>query len=41
MPIERLYAVVLAVDLIKCVLGYYFVKKGDWLNVIVNDKPLP
>lgn len=38
MPVERLYALVLAADFIKCVLGYYFVKKGDWLNNIVNDK---
>ena len=38
MPIEKLYALVLSADFIKCALGYYFVKKGDWLNVIVNDK---
>lgn len=36
MPIARLYFLVLAADLIKCVLGYIFVKKGIWLNVIVN-----
>lgn len=38
MPITRLYFLVLAADLIKCVLGYIFVKRGIWLNVIVNNK---
>lgn len=37
MPIANLYFLVLAADLIKCVLGYVFVKKGIWLNVIVNN----
>lgn len=38
MPVERLYFIVLAADLIKCVLGYVFVKKGIWLNVIVDKE---
>lgn len=38
MPIVKLYFLVLAADFIKCVLGYAFVKKGIWLNVIVNEE---
>lgn len=37
-PIEELYFLVLAADLIKCVLGYIFVKKGIWLNMIVDKE---
>lgn len=37
MPIIELYSLVLSADLIKCVLGYIFLKKGIWLNVIVNE----
>lgn len=35
-PIVPLYAIVLSVDLIKCVLGYVFMKKGVWLNTVVD-----
>jgi len=38
MPIAELYFLVLASELIKCILGYVFVKKGIWLNVIVDRK---
>lgn len=37
-PITSLYFLVLAADFIKCVLGYIFVKKGIWLNTIVDKK---
>ena len=30
-----LYITVQALDLLKCVLGYVFVKKGVWLNTVV------
>ena len=36
-PIVELYFLVLSADLIKCILGYIFVKKGIWLNVIVEN----
>jgi len=35
-PIVPLYATVLSVDLIKCVLGYAFMKKGVWLNTVID-----
>lgn len=35
MPILTLFVTVQALDLIKCVLGYIFVKKGVWLNTVV------
>lgn len=35
-PIVPLYATVLASDVIKCVLGYTFVRKGIWLNTVVE-----
>lgn len=38
MPIVPLYILVLSADFIKCVLGYIFVKKGIWLNVVVGSK---
>lgn len=38
MPIVPLYILVLSADFIKCVLGYIFVKKGIWLNVVVSSK---
>ncbi len=37
-PIQLLYTSVLATDIIKGLLGYIFMKKGIWLNVIVNEK---
>ncbi len=38
MHIVPLYICVIAADLIKCVLGYVFVKKGIWLDTIVESK---
>lgn len=38
MPIVPLYTLVLSADFIKCILGYIFVKKGIWLNVVVGSK---
>lgn len=35
-PIVPLYAIVLSADLIKCVLGYTFMKKGVWLNSVID-----
>ncbi len=35
-PIVPLYAIVLSVDLIKCVLGYAFMKNGVWLNSVID-----
>ena len=37
LPIEQLYTCVLSVDIIKGVLGYIFMKRGKWLNVIVDE----
>ncbi len=34
-PIVPLYIIIQALDLIKCGLGYFFVKKGVWLNTVV------
>ncbi len=36
LSILPLFAIVQAINLIKCVLGYIFVKKGEWLKTIVN-----
>ncbi len=38
MPIAKLYFLVLTTELIKCILGYILVKKGIWLNVIVEKE---
>lgn len=38
LPIEQLFFCVLAVDVIKGVIGYIFMKKGSWLNVIVDTQ---
>lgn len=35
-PIVSLYAIVLSADIIKCILGYVFMKKGAWLNTVVE-----
>ena len=35
MPILTLFITIQALDLLKCVLGYAFVKKGVWLNTVV------
>ena len=37
MPIQQLYTCVLSMDIIKGILGYIFMKKGIWLNVVVNE----
>ncbi len=37
-PIQQLYICVLATDIIKGTLGYIYMKKGIWLNVVVNEK---
>ena len=36
LSILPLFAIIQAINLIKCVLGYAFVKKGEWLKTIVN-----
>lgn len=38
MPIAELYFLVLSTEIIKCILGYILVKKGIWLNVIVDKQ---
>ncbi|MBQ3137005.1 MAG: MATE family efflux transporter [Clostridia bacterium] len=35
-PIVPMYAIILSADIIKCVLGYAFMKKGVWLNTVVE-----
>ncbi len=35
-PIVPLYAAVLSADIIKCILGYAFMRKGVWLNTVVE-----
>ncbi len=35
-PIVPLYACVLSADIIKCILGYTFMRKGVWLNTVVE-----
>lgn len=40
MPIVKLYFIVLSADFIKCILGYIFVKRGIWLNVIVEKEEI-
>lgn len=35
-PIVPLYTIVTAADIIKCILGYAFVRKGIWLNTVVE-----
>lgn len=38
MPIIPLFITIQFIDVIKCVLGFFFVKKGIWIRNIVNDK---
>lgn len=38
LPIIPLYAIVQAVDIIKCVVGFVLVKKGVWINNLVEDE---
>lgn len=35
-PIVPMYILVLGADIIKCVLGFTFMKKGVWLNTVVD-----
>ena len=35
-PIVPMYAAILSADIIKCILGYTFMKKGVWLNTVVE-----
>ncbi len=35
-PIVPMYAIILSADIIKCILGYTFMKKGVWLNTVVE-----
>ena len=37
MDIRWLYLCVMCTDLIKCIIGFVLVKKGIWINNIVND----
>lgn len=36
LPMQTIYALVLSLDIIKCLLGYAFVKKGVWIHNIVK-----
>ncbi len=35
-PIVPMYAIILSADIIKCILGYTFMRKGVWLNTVVE-----
>ncbi|MBO4432114.1 MAG: MATE family efflux transporter [Clostridia bacterium] len=37
LPILPFYALSLALNILKCVLGYFYVKKGSWIKNLVND----
>ena len=37
MPILPFYALSLALNILKCVLGYFYVKKGSWIKNLVSD----
>lgn len=36
LPIIPFYIIIQAVDIIKCIIGYVFLKKGVWLNTVVD-----
>ena len=38
MPIVPLYTICLSTDLIKCVLGSYMLKKGDWIQNLAKEQ---
>ena len=38
LPILPFYALSLSLNVIKCVLGYFYVKKGSWIKNLVGDK---
>ncbi len=35
LPILELFAIINLADIIKCILGFIFMKKGSWLNIVV------
>ncbi len=37
LPIEQLFLCIQAIDIVKGLVGYIFMKKGIWLNVIVDE----
>ena len=37
LPIVPMYAIIHCADLIKCAMGFYMLKKGLWINNIVNE----
>ena len=37
LPVIKIYVLVQATDLLKCILGFVLVKKGVWLNNIVSE----
>ena len=37
LPIIPIYAISYGVDIIKCIIGYIFVKKRVWVNNLVAD----
>ena len=36
LPILLIYALCNAMDFFKCILGFYFVKRGDWVQTLTN-----
>ncbi|MBE6734499.1 MAG: MATE family efflux transporter [Ruminococcaceae bacterium] len=39
LDVVKMYAIVQSLDILKCVVGYILVKKGVWVNNLVEDKP--
>ncbi|MBR4761255.1 MAG: MATE family efflux transporter, partial [Clostridia bacterium] len=37
LPILPFYALSLSLNILKCVLGYFYVKKGSWIKNLVSD----
>lgn len=35
-PIVPMYAIILSADILKCIVGYVFMRKGVWLNTVVE-----
>ncbi len=40
LDVVKMYAIVQSLDILKCVVGYILVKKGVWVNNLVEDKAL-
>ncbi len=38
LPILPFYALSLSLNIIKCILGYFYVKKGSWIKNLVSEK---